>query len=353
MRILDRYLLLHVLAGTALALLVLVSLDALFGYLHELEDVGRGGYGHAQALLYVLFTLPARAYQYAPPAVLIGSLMGLGALAAQNELLAIRAAGMSVWGIAGSVARAGLLLAVLVLLVGELLAPLGQDKGRQLRSQAITGRLAVQDRGGVWMRLGDEFVQARAVLGDRRLLDVRVYRFDAARRLREMLSAAAAQRQDGHWRLHDVQRLRIGRTALTRERLAELDWPVRITERMLAVLRVDPQDMRARDLYTYIRYLRRNHLDSRAYELAFWNRFMVPLSSLVMLLVALPFVFGSQRSGGAGQRLFLGVLLGIGYFLLVRLLNQAGLVIGLPPLLAALAPAAAFLGLGIVLLRRV
>ena len=353
MRILDRYLLLHVLAGTALALLVLVSLDGLFGFLKELEDVGRGGYGHGQALLYVLLTLPARAYQYAPPAVLIGSLMSLGALAAQNELLAIRAAGLSVWGIAASVLKAGLIMAVAVLLLGEQLAPLGQEKGRQLRTQAISGRLAVQSTGGVWMRAGDEFIQARAVLGGERLLDVRVFRFDDGRRLREVLAAASAEGSDGQWRLREVRRLVVGRETVRRERLDTLDWPTRISDEMLAVLRVDPGDMRARDLYTYVRYLRANRLDSRQYELAFWNRFVTPLSSLVMLLLALPFVFGSQRSGGAGQRLFLGVLLGLGYFLAARLLNQAGLVLGLPPLLSAVAPPAAFLGLAVALLRRV
>ncbi|HID82879.1 MAG TPA: LptF/LptG family permease, partial [Thiotrichales bacterium] len=85
-KILDRYLWVHILAGTLLVLLVLVSLDVFFTFMNEIGDVGRGRYGYLQALSYVLLSLPQRLYEYAPTATLIGSLLSLGSLAAHQRV---------------------------------------------------------------------------------------------------------------------------------------------------------------------------------------------------------------------------------------------------------------------------
>ena len=74
-----------------------------------------------------------------------------------------------------------------------------------------------------------------------------------------------------------------------------------------------------------------------------------------MLLLTVPLVFGGVRSSGAGQRIFLGVLIGFAFILLNRLLIRVGLVYGLPPALSALLPTLLVLSggiYGIVRLRR-
>jgi lipopolysaccharide export system permease protein len=111
--------------------------------------------------------------------------------------------------------------------------------------------------------------------------------------------------------------------------------------------------MSALSLWRYMRYLQENNLDAARYELAFWVRFTTPLSSIVMLLIALPFVFSSQRAGGFGQRLFVGIIIGVSFFLLNRMLNHVGLVYGLPPLLSATFPLIMFMGAAIWALKRI
>jgi lipopolysaccharide export system permease protein len=69
-----------------------------------------------------------------------------------------------------------------------------------------------------------------------------------------------------------------------------------------------------RALYSYVRYLRAQGLDTYKYELAFWSRIASQVSVLLMAALALPFVFGPLRSAGAGQRLMIGVMLGVVYF---------------------------------------
>jgi lipopolysaccharide export system permease protein len=80
---------------------------------------------------------------------------------------------------------------------------------------------------------------------------------------------------------------------------------------------------------------------------------VAPLGTLVMLLLSVPFVFGSRRSVGIGQRMFAGILHGTLFFLLNRLLAYVAVVYHVNPLLAAALPAVAFLVAGGVFLRRV
>lgn len=351
-KILDRYLFTQLLLAVLIVMATLTALDGLFAFIQELDDIGKGSYGHAQALLYILLTIPNRIYQYAPTAVLIGGLLSLGALAAQGELIALRAAGLSVGQIVFAVLKAGLVFVLLIFALGEFVAPQAADQATTLRTEAMSGKAAVQSGTTVWFKNKNDFIQTEGIIHNEHMLALTVYRFDGLK-LAEIVRAKAANRNEQGWLLQNVSRLRIGADGLHATSVESEQWDELVNEKMLDVLSIDPDDMAAKDLNHYISYLDENGLDGSRYKLAFWNRFIQPLSSLVMLLVALPFVFGSQRSGGAGQRLFVGILLGIGYFLISRLINQVGVVYGIAPFISAIAPVAIFLAVGLVMLRRV
>ncbi len=351
-RILDRYLFWQLLGGVLLVLMTLTALDAFFSYINELEDVGRGDYGHLEALLFIFFSLPERMYQYAPTAVLIGGLLSLGGLAAQGELTAMRAAGMSIGGIAAATLKAGMVFVVAIFLLGEWLAPMAQQKGERLRTGSVSADLAIQSDSGLWMKHAGRFVRTRGIANNSHLLDVEVFEFDG-NRLKSVVRAASARKTPEGWELDDISRVEFGDDALVPRRVSRERWDELVDDSMFAVLQQKTERMSALALYDYIRYLTANGLESSQYRLAFWNRFIQPFSSLVMLLLALPFVFGSQRSGGAGQKLFIGTLLGVGYYLTSRLLNQLGIVYGVSPFLSAVLPPLIFLTVAVAMLRRV
>ena len=119
-------------------------------------------------------------------------------------------------------------------------------------------------------------------------------------------------------------------------------WPSSLSPDVLSVVVVEPEALSIADLWIYVEYLDNNTLDSSRYRLAFWIKVATPLATLTMLLLTVPLVFGSLRSVGAGQRIFIGVMIGIAFFLSNNLLNHLGLVYGLAPLPSALLPTALF-----------
>jgi lipopolysaccharide export system permease protein len=349
---LDAYIARNVLGGTLLALLVLAGLDSLFAFIGEIDDIGRHDYGLIQALVYTALTVPRRVYELFPTSVLLGSLLSLGALAANSELTAMRAAGVPVARIVRSVLRAGLLMLVAVVLLGEAVAPISEQRAQTLRSLANAEQMH-SGKAGLWAKDGLRFIQVGTVMPDLRLLDLHIYELDAERRLVQSTEAKSARYDDGSWVVTGISRSTLNGQQVRSEQVAEERWSRLIAPELFGVLAVEPRQMAATTLAQYVTYLRDNDLDSAHFELAFWMRFSTPLSSLVMLLLAIPFVFGSMRTGGAGQRLFVGLLIGVGFHLLNRTLNHMGIVYGLPPLLSATLPTLLFFGVALVALRRV
>jgi len=128
--VLDRYIVRTILGTVALVMAVLLVLWALFVFIDQQSDVGIGHYTALGALWYSLLNLPQQAYELLPITALIGSLLGLGALARGSELTVIRATGVSVARLASMALLAGLVLVLFEVLLGEFLAPPLQETAR-------------------------------------------------------------------------------------------------------------------------------------------------------------------------------------------------------------------------------
>ena len=357
--LLARYLARAILVTSALVLFVLLVLAAIFGFVGELDDVGRGSYGVGEAAAYVALTLPGMAYELFAPAVLLGSLLGLGGLAANSELAVMRAAGMSNARIVGAVLLAGLVPMLGVVLVGETLMPRAARAADELRLVALEERASVGGDAGLWVRSGPRYVSIRTVLPDRTLLGLAVHEFDGTRLARAVRAASASLGDDG-WVLDDASVTVLDADAARVVRHPSIRWsalapgaPALVDPGVLSSLSSSPDELSMRALAGQVAYLRANALESRAVELAFWTKLANPLSTLVMLMLSLPFAFGSRRGGGAGQKIFLGIMLGIGYVLVNRLLVQLALTNGLSPFASALLPLLLFALIAAAGIRRI
>jgi lipopolysaccharide export system permease protein len=351
-KLLDRYLGRVVVAGTLLALCILVSVDAFVDFIDEMEDVEAHGYTIWRAAYKILLTLPQGSYEFFPTAALLGGLLGLGNLAAHNELVALRAAGVSIARIIGSVLKTGVVMMLVAIFIGEVVAPVTQQWAQNVRRGAQTANTSLITEEGLWAKDGERFININQILPGLRLGDVRVYVVDERQRLVESTFASSAVFRNGRWVLQNVRRSRVSHARVVTESKPREIWPRLLAPELFRVIAVEPEYMSAWRLARYIAYLKQNHLAAERYELAFWTRFTTPLSSLVMLLLATPFVFGSLRTGGAGQRLFIGILIGLAFHLFNRAFNHLALVYGLDPWLGAVLPLCVFLVIGVAAIAR-
>lgn len=331
----DRYLGAQLFAGTLIALAALLTILTLTDFMDELGGMD-AVYTLTDVVRYIGWTTPGRVYELLPVAILIGGLLSLGNLAAQSELVAFRAAGYSKRRIIFSVLGVGCVFAAVTAVVGETLLPPAESAAARVSGGERPG--VFQRTGvGIWSREGARFIHAREEDGAGGYSGVSLYEFGADNRLRHVVTAASMRVASERFKLSGVREARLGgrRIEVTQRERAELARGEGLEEGMLGA--AAPQTMNTFELIRHIAFLERSSLRRDFHELSLWSRLSVPLSVLVMLLLALPFVFTPVRSG-AGQRLFYGMLIGLTYMLVSKIFDNAAIAFGFSPALGALAP---------------
>ncbi len=353
MRTLDRYIGVTVISYTIASLLVLVVLQVAFAFIDEVGDVGKGAYTSLMAFQYILLTIPGRIHEMFPISALLGSLLGLGAMAGNSELVVIRSSGISVYRIVRSVLQAGLILMIFSFIIGEWISPTLEGVAQMFRANAISNKLSVMESGGFWVKDGSQIINVEQTVSDSYLQNIRIEEFDRENRLIRVLEAKDAQFNGTAWEMRKVIITRVGIDGITIENKASSIWKSDLRPDTLGVVTSKPENLSIIELDKFIEYQLANGLESKKYKMAFWSKIVSPFSTLVMLMIAIPFVFGSLRSVGTGQRLMVGVLLGIGFFLLNKILGTSALLYGLNEFVCASFPTILFLILGIVGVKRV
>lgn len=338
MKKIDVYIARMILSATGVVALVLAALVFVSRFIGEVDDVGQGGYGWLELLAYVLLKTPADLLLVMPVFTLLGALMALGALAGGRELVVLRSAGVSMFRLVGSVSVAGVVLAVIAVGIGEYVGPVGTHVADQLRHTARHGSVAQSLDNGVWLRQGNAVVRIGGTLPNQRVTDVTIYRLNDDGQLQTAIHAPRARLNDNGMLLLQPQLTHISIHGTTTQAPEQMRVGVELGPAALQLATVDPAEQSSLGLWYYINYLQANNVDASAYQLALWRNIVMPFTVWLLAVFALPFAFGALRGAGSGQRLFLGGLSGLVFYLVNEIVAASGMVYGLPPWLAASLP---------------
>jgi lipopolysaccharide export system permease protein len=353
MGLLTSYLMRTILGGTAMVLLVLLALAGLFEFISQLEDT-QGDYGIPQALIYTALRLPQLSFEMLPIAALIGSLLGLGGLASSSELVVMRTAGISMVRMAAMVGVSGVVLMVVTGLIGEYIGPPLDYFARTMRDEARYEQEDTSSGKEAWVKDGPLILHLERVNSEFEFGGIYLFRFNDDNSLQSIAHADNSGIDDSdNWVLENFRETRFendGVQVLEEPRAVE---SFEVSSEWLGITLVKPISLSARGLINYIAYLRRNDLAAGRYEAELWARVAGTATVVIMPILALAFVFGSQRSAGAGGRLMIGVLIGLAYFLASEMLSSSGQVFNLNPAIISWVPTFVLLLTTIFALSRV
>jgi lipopolysaccharide export system permease protein len=328
---LDRYVISSVLNLTAIVALGLTTIYTIVTFVSNIGDSGKGDYGLVDVVVYSVLMIPSSIYILMPVIALLGTLLGIGVLARNSELTAMRAAGVSLAriGVATLVAGAG--LGLLGFVLGDWVAPAAENLATELREGA-RGEHAGHSQ---WLRDGDTFVRIGQLDTEEHVRDLTVYRSSADGRLVEASTVEKADYMDGKWQLSGVRRTTFeeGRTVMTTADHETLDGGIKPNDLKLFIL--EAENLSVSGLVRLIRYLDRNSLDSAKYRIWLWRKLVEPFTIMTMMLLAIPFVIGQLRDANAGAKLLIGALVGVVFYVTNKVSVSLGALYGWPAPLAA------------------
>ena len=354
MRIIDFYLSRQLLTGIAVALLALLAVDGVIDFLDEIDRVNND-YPLKTMLFYSVLEIAISAYELLPIAVLLGCIVGLGGLAVNFEFLALRSCGYPRIRIAYSILMVGALLMIGTFIYGDFVVPQAQYHQYQIKHCCQQQSHFFAAHNGYWHREGNYFINFKKLTDDDQYRTINVFELNENYRLLKHIKAARASASTDKKTLllHAAETLVFAQDDhIAKQYTEQLQIPFTISE----LTRTLPESLRHEQmnlsqLYLYIDFLAANELNADVYELALWTRFSSVLSILVVILLAIPWIFASVQSATMGKRFFMAILLGLSYVIVSRIFANLSIGYDFPLWLGAFAPLILFSLLGFYLLR--
>ena len=296
------------------------------------------------AVSYMLLKLPGMLYYLVPVAYLLASVLTFSALSKHNEVVAMRAAGVSLLQLSRPVIYLGLVGCAGLLLAQEYLLPYtnqleGQVWRTRIQEQKRDARLGGFKQGALWYRADNRIwsVQQGEPLSNQ-LLGVTIYVMDSTGGIHERYDAALASWDKTGWTLHDGGYRRFnaqGDFADVPVHFQQRHVSFAETPREISALEKAPNERSIRESLTYARQLRQQGLADTYYMVEFHSKLAFSAVCIIMAGFGAPLALVSNRSGGAARAVALTLVCGFSYWIVNSLALAFGYNDQLPPVLAA------------------
>lgn len=355
--ILDRYVLTRLGGILALVWISAIAISQIADLTGSIDDILKNQPPARIILQYYKYQSLQTAYDIAPIAVLIATLITFSLLSRTSEVIALRSLGISLHRIALPAVAGAAVVSLLCAFLQLQVLPASNQKVEEANN-IIKGRTqprSVRRADQQWLLGQGRFIYNYLNFdpGAATLQRLQVFDFDPNHQLVARLLVANAKFTPQGWAVSDGW----ARTfeGLNERSFRSITTPVVVDleekpEYFAAEVR-KPREMGFTELRAYVKEVRDSGQAVPALEVALQDRVAFPFASLVMALVALPFAFRLERKGalyGLGLAIVLGICF-LAVFAFFRTLGQVGtfpaaIASWSPNLLFALLSAYLFLG---------
>ena len=357
MKIRDRYITKTLLSYTSVVLLVWLSIYSFFNFLEELNSIGKADYTIFEAIKYVLLQMPELAYKQASPVILLGCVLGMGYLATTNQLVVLRVSGNSILKLTAITIKIALTFIIVILAFGEFFVPLASEEGEKGRAKALGQSFALQSREGFWIREGGNYINVINNIDSSSFTDVTIYQVSPSNKIETIITSESAD-FDGSTTLamKNANIISINEInnsiEITSKKRNNYNKIVSFDQDLIETIKKEPKELTTRKIYKHIQFLDDNKQASSIYKVELYKRLIKPVTLVAMILLAMLFIFGSNRDVSLGRKIFFGITLGLSFEMLSRVGSALSLSINLSPLMSAVLPTLVIIVLAIVLLSR-
>lgn len=341
MKLISRYILTKCLLNTCVMAFVFVLLFSIFSVLGQIGDLGKGNFDIISMIIYIILQVPNYLYLLMPLAILIGVMLAMLSLVNYSEYAVIRTSGISMKQIIGILLSFGICFSIITFFIGEVLAPNAKHYADVFKITKTQRSVSTQLRSGIWSKDGaNSFVNIKQVMPDNTILGINIYNYDDKLNLENYIQAVSGEfnKKTQKWLLYKVNKYNYSGQNIENMYSDNYVWTTSITPDYFSVLVIPPEDMSAFGILKYIRHLQENKQSSQRYEIAFWNKLLYPISCISMSLIALLFIPNNRRNINLGSKLFIGILIGLSFFFMTRLIGFLALLFNWNAILSALTP---------------
>tara|TARA_Y100000748_G_scaffold290620_1_gene277416 strand:- start:388 stop:1359 length:972 start_codon:yes stop_codon:yes gene_type:complete len=308
-----------------------------------------GNYNISTLSKYIILNIPKSISIMFPYAVLIGSMLSLGAMASDMEFVSMQAAGISVTKIMTIIIVQAFILSTIFYYISDSIVPAFSNKAEKNKNLALNKKV-IFHQNGVWFKDNNTYIKINEIYSNENLRDITMYKYDENNILSSIKTIVEARYIDKIWKLTKIEETILSSIPITKKYYAEKETMEFIDRKLINIKTHKATSLSLSDVVKNITYLEKNNLDATIQKKMYWDKIFKPFSTIIMLFLSMPFIFGRQRSSNLSQRIVLGVFIGIAFFIISSILPNLGMVFGIAPLVSVLLPHLLFVMAGKYLL---
>jgi len=351
--IIDLYLLRRFFYNFLTVMAVFILLFQTFTFFELLDDIARHHIPFFVVINYFRYLFPYLLYQLTPLGALVAVLITFGMMSKNNEIIAFKASGISLYRLAVPVLLAGALLAGSLFVLDSTYLPYANQRQDALRNQIKGKPPQTYTRPQRWI-FGenskiynyDLFDSTQNLFGGLTVIELDSTTFEMRRRIfatraRWLMPEKTWVLESG-W-IRDFEGGRVSKylpfSVTTLPELVEA--PSYFNREVIQAIQ-----MNLFDLDRYIEGLQRAGFEVSPLRVQWHKKMAYPLIAPISMLLAIPFAL-LVGNRGAVSGIAMGVGIGIGYWALSALLEAMGGIGQLPPMLAGWSPDIIFFFFGL------
>lgn len=346
MRILDRHILKSILSLFFTCVFLFLFFYVVIDIISRLEDILRQHTKIAPMVKYYLFNLPAMFVQVAPFTCLLSTLYTFGKLNHDNEIIAMRSSGLSIFQITKTAIIFGFLVSIFIFWLGDGVLP---------RTLAVTQRLREQmDEGTKRAKEKKEIIENLAMYGSHNRLffinkfftltntmeGINILEHDEHQNVTRKIVANKGVYKDGLWQFYQS-------ITYNFDQNGQITQEPHYAEEELADITETPQDfinqrqrpdyMTIAEMDNYIWKLSRSGATSviRSLKVDLYQRVTGPFTSMIIILMGIPFSMMLRRRATGLSVIGLSIMVAFLYYIADAVSVALGKGGALPPLVAA------------------
>lgn len=347
MRILDRYILRSIIAIFISCIFTFIFLYVIIDILSNLELILKQQLPNAILIQYYLSYLPIMFVQVAPFACLLATVYTFGRLNHENEIIAMRASGLSIFGITKTVIIFGTLISVFVFWVGDRFVPRALALTQKIRAQMIESAKKTPQKK-------EEIINNLAIYGLKNRLffinkyntatntmeGITIMEHDQHQNIVRKIVANKGAYSDNLWRFSQCITYNFDKNGqiinepqyLEEEIMAIPETPYDFTSQ-----RQQPSYMTIAQLDDYIWKLSKSGATTiiRNLKVDLYQRFVSPLTSLMIILLGIPFSMIIKRRATGLSAIGIAIMVSFLYYILDAVCVAFGRGGWIAPFLAA------------------
>jgi lipopolysaccharide export system permease protein len=347
MRILDRYILKSVLYIFFSCVFLFLFLYITIDLLSNLEDILKQQVSIALLVQYYLTYLPVMFVQVSPFACLLSTVYTFAKLNQSNEIIAMRSSGLSIFHIARNVLIFGLIISAMVFWISDQMLPQAlvfnqkikvqmeeNSKKTKVKKPDVINNLSMY---GLKNRL---FFINRFFLDSKTMEGITILEHDNNQNLTKKIVASKGVYDEGLWKFYQCISYDFDSNGQVVEEptyFEEQIMTIPETPRDFMSLRQKPELMSIREMENYIWRLSKSGANTvvRNLKVDLYQRFTAPFTSLIIILLGLPFSLMVRKRATGLSSLGVSIIVGFLYYILSAVCLALGKYGLLAPFLAA------------------